>query len=210
MAPKRPHTPAASHLMNPTSNAPSTATSTNISLPDTDADAIPPPTAPSTDPTSKKRKKKDNHILHTTTFRKPLWSYLHLQLLVPTLLTPTPANNPPKTPPIDPLTTSTLLTTALTSFLGLTGSSIPLDILHISGVTVYIRIPRQDTRAVRGALAGWVGNCEGELLPGVGRSEGVDKWGRVRVAWRIVGEGECLGSLGGEGVGGDGREMFGG
>lgn len=50
---------------------------------------------------------------------------------------------------------------------------------------------------MRAGLSGWVGSAE---VDGEGE-------GRVRVAWRVVGEGGSLLGVCGEG-GGDGREVF--
>ncbi|KAF2660753.1 hypothetical protein K491DRAFT_588492 [Lophiostoma macrostomum CBS 122681] len=181
-----------------------------------------PPTATAPDPTpasppSKKRKRKEKpHILHTATFKKPTWTYLHIELVTPdstvstststphTEPAPTQSSHPPPTqnshttPSLDPVTISTLLTPALSSFLGLTGSAIPLDILKTAGRHVWLRVARQDARAVQAGLAGWIGQCEGALVPGV-----VEK-GRVRVAWRVNGVSGVLGGLVAEGEGGGG------
>lgn len=101
---------------------------------------------------------------------------------------------------IDVLTVSTLLQPPLKSFLGLTGSSIPIDILKTEGREVWIRIPRLDARAFRAALSGWTGVCETALVPGASSE------GSVRVAWRVKGQEEWLGGLVG---GGDGRDLLG-
>ncbi|CAN9348606.1 unnamed protein product [Alternaria sp. RS040] len=168
-----------------------------------------------TTPTSsntKKRKRKDNaqekqvHILHQSTFRKTAWSYFHL-----ILLTPGTASTPPATASTDstttttslsPLLASSLLTHSLRSYLGIAGTAIPIDMLKISGRSVWVRIPRQDARAFRASLSGWVGTCDGEDIPGVEGGMGV----KVGVAWRVVGEG---GVLGGITTGGDGMDLFG-
>jgi hypothetical protein len=52
---------------------------------------------------------------------------------------------------------------------------------------------------------GWVGSCGADLVPGVRDGEG-----RVKVAWRVVGEAGSLACIGmGEGESGGGRELFG-
>lgn len=168
------------------------------------ADAVPvdvkDPTATPQDAKKRKRKEKETHILHQTTFRKPTWSYLHLALVTPgTASQPLSASAAELVSrDIDALTVSTLLLQPLTAYLGITGSAVPIDILHAQGRNAYIRIPRQDARAFRAGLSGWIGSCDAGSVPGV--KEG----GRVNVAWRVVAEGKSLGLL--RGAGG---ELFG-
>ncbi|OAL55242.1 hypothetical protein IQ07DRAFT_594970 [Pyrenochaeta sp. DS3sAY3a] len=158
---------------------------------------------------TKKRKRSQNkkqpHILHQTTFRNPPWTYFHLRLLTPSTLS-SQAPSSPTTPTLSPLTILPLLTTPLTSYLGTTGSAIPIDILHTQGHDVWIRVPREDGRGVRAGLSGWVGSWRGEDV--FGTEGGREK---VQVGWRVVGEsGVLVGVLGGEGegVGADGRGVF--
>ncbi|KAH7073699.1 hypothetical protein BKA63DRAFT_604030 [Paraphoma chrysanthemicola] len=159
---------------------------------------------------SKKRKRKDEkpHILHQSTFRRPEWTYLHLTLITPSLTTtskPTTATDTAPSPTaLDPLTVSPLLTQPLSQYLGTTGAAVPIDILKTGGRDVWIRVPRQDARALRASLSSWVGSCDVESVPGVEFSE---EGRRVRVAWRVVGESGTVGGcvLGGKG---DGRGLF--
>ena len=148
----------------------------------------------------RKRKEKETHILHQTTFRKPTWTYFHLTLITPgtASVPPSSTTTPPTTHNLDALTVSTLLSHPLTAYLGTTGAAIPLDILHTPWRDAYIRVPRQDAQGFRAALSGWVGGCDAGSLPGVRET------GRVNVAWRVVGEGGSLGLLRG-----DGGELFG-
>lgn len=187
-------------------------------------------TSTSPEANSKKRKRLSKpHILYTTTYKRPTWTYFHLTLLTPSTAVEIPSN--PQTPiptstsshqpalnpsnptkddnddadekvegrDIDALTVSTLLLPPLTAFLGLTGSSIPLDVLKTEGRDVWIRVQRADARALRASLSGWIGSCESDLIPGAGVG------GRVKVAWRTRGSAETLGLLVG-----DGMELFGG
>ena len=151
---------------------------------------------------AKKRKRKENetHVLHQTTFRRPMWSYFHLTLVTPgTAAQPSSASAAdPESPDIDALTVSTLLLQPLTAYLGTTGSAVPIDILHTQGRNAFVRVPRQDARAFRAALSGWIGGCDAGSVPGV--KEG----GRVNVAWRVSAEGGSLGLLRGAG-----EELFG-
>ncbi|KAH7089733.1 hypothetical protein FB567DRAFT_627035 [Paraphoma chrysanthemicola] len=157
---------------------------------------------------SKKRKRKDEkpHILHQSTFRRQTWTYLHLTLITPSLTTsttkPTTTTAITSTPPtLDPLTISPLLTQPLAQYLGTTGAATPIDILKTAGRDVWIRVPRQDARALRASLSTWVGSCDAESVPGVGLEE---EGRRVRVAWRVVGESGVMRGEGDE----DGRGLF--
>lgn len=95
---------------------------------------------------------------------------------------PDPASHP--TNPLDAITARTHLTSALSQFLGLTGTAIAIDILHLAGPDVWIRVPREDGAAVLAALTAWVGDQGGD---GVG--------------WRVRGRADWLGALGGRGRG---------
>lgn len=55
---------------------------------------------------------------------------------------------------------------------------------------------------MRAGLAGWVGSCEGELVPGI-IQEDLSK--KLKVSWRVV---EGKGSLALGVVGGDGQDLF--
>ena len=84
------------------------------------------------------------------------------------------------------LTISTYLTAALSSFLGLTGSAIPIDILKHSGEVsgqndVWVRVPFEDGGAVAAALGAWVGQG--------------DKEDGGMLGWRIVERGNWLPGL---------------
>ncbi|CAK48803.1 uncharacterized protein AlacWU_02906 [Aspergillus niger] len=130
------------------------------------------------------------------TSRTPTWTYLKLQLVT----------NPPSTStsPLDPLTARTYLSAALSQFLGLMGTTIPLDILKVSpppsssssteggktggsGSTVWARVPRDDAAAVVAALSSWIGGSTGTNTNGGG-----DAAGGSSVAWRLNGRGHSL------------------
>ncbi|PGH08596.1 ribonuclease P/MRP protein subunit POP8 [Blastomyces parvus] len=141
---------------------------------------------------STKRKAADNSAADSGlpisfTSRKPPWSYLKLQLITqPTLSSSTP---------FDALTARTHLTSALSQFLGVSGTSISIDILKIETIPpgqniLWIRVPRDDSAAVVAAVSSWVG--------------GGDQTG-ANVSWRIRAKGGFLGAL----VGGTGKELFG-
>ncbi|RAK83679.1 hypothetical protein BO79DRAFT_277485 [Aspergillus costaricaensis CBS 115574] len=145
----------------------------------------------STTTTTPSKRKSDSSTPKTIHFtsRTPTWTYLKLQLI----------NNPPTSSttstPLDPLTARTYLSAALSQFLGLTGTSIPIDILKISPPspsTVWTRVPRDDAAAVVAALSSWIG--------GSANASG----GGGSVAWRVCAKGNYLGAL----VNGGGGEVF--
>ncbi|KAF2016500.1 hypothetical protein BU24DRAFT_202988 [Aaosphaeria arxii CBS 175.79] len=165
--------------------------------------------SPSVAATKKRKRAEKPHILHSCTFKKPQWTYFHLSLTTPGTIAVTKASPPSSSSKphsadpqnIDALTVLTLLRPPLQTYLGLMGSSISIDVLKTEGREVWVRVPRLDARGFRAAVSAWVGSCEGALIPGTGDSEG----GRVGVSWRVVGEGQFVGSL----AGGDGADLFG-
>lgn len=80
---------------------------------------------------------------------------------------------------LDELTVRTYITSALTQFLGLTGSSISVDILKVQGQECWIRVPREDMSPVIAAVGGWVGGNEAE----------------GRVGWKVKASGNWLSVL---------------
>jgi ribonuclease P/MRP protein subunit POP8 len=125
---------------------------------------------------NRKRKISANKGLeqHALTISKPPYTYLHLRLIS------TSSSSAQKTI-LDELTAKSYLTSALTQFLGLTGSAIPIDILKTEGNDVWIRTMREDGSAVVAAVGGWVRAVAGE-------TEG-------EMGWRVVGRGNWLGGL---------------
>ena len=114
------------------------------------------------------------------TIRNPPYTYLHLALLTSSTALPNPDS-----PPIDILTARAHLTSAISQFLGITGTAIPIDFLKVEGRDVWIRVPREDVAAVVGALSQWIGKDGG-------------------VGWRVKGKGEWLGVVAAE----DGHKLF--
>jgi len=86
-------------------------------------------------------------VHHTTTLRKPQWTYFHLAAI----------SSSADLPDLDILTFRQNLTTALNQFLGLTGAAIDVDILKFEGAEAWIRVPREDASAVHEAVSGWAG-----------------------------------------------------
>lgn len=111
------------------------------------------------------------HTLKTQTISRPQFAYIHLSLNSPSPLSST-------TTPLDNKTVWSHLRSALTQFLGLTGSAIPIDILKIHGRDVWLRVPRQDRSPVLAAVGGWIGEEEGG-----------------NVGWTVRGAGNWLSSL---------------
>ncbi|EER27244.1 hypothetical protein CPC735_025800 [Coccidioides posadasii C735 delta SOWgp] len=133
-------------------------------------------------------KKKTPDTTITFISRKPEWAYIHLELV-----TQPPSSN---SEPLDLLTAKTYLTSALSQFLGLSGTAIPFDILKLQAEslptrnTLWIRVPHGDAAALIAAVSSWVGGSSGD--------------GGSSVAWKIRAKGSWLGAL----VGGTGRELF--
>lgn len=114
------------------------------------------------------------------TIRNPPFTYLHL-----TLLTSSASPQTPNSSPIDILTVRAHLTSALSQFLGITGTAIPIDLLKVEGRDAWIRVPREDAVAAAGALSQWVAKDGG-------------------ISWRVKGTGDWLGVVAAE----DGHELF--
>ncbi|KOS44695.1 hypothetical protein ACN38_g4410 [Penicillium nordicum] len=144
---------------------------------------------PLTEPTKRKAPEPKPKTLHFTS-RNPPWTYLKLKLV------PQPGSAPQ---PLDPLSARTYLTSALSQFLGLTGTAIPIDILKIENESssilkrdiVWIRVPREDASAVVGAVSSWIGGGNNSSSSG-------------DVAWRVCAKGNFLGAL----VAGSGADLF--
>lgn len=167
------------------------------------AEAEKPPQSTATASNSKRKASSteaSNQVAHFTT-RNPSWTYLKLQLVYQPG-TPTAVQNQP----LDALTARTYLTSAFSQFLGIYGTAISVDILKIDSPTstaatvnpamnpqkdVWIRVPRQDARAVVTALSSWVGNNKSAQNAG-------------SVAWRVCAKGNFLGAL----VAGSGGNLF--
>jgi ribonuclease P/MRP protein subunit POP8 len=86
-------------------------------------------------------------VLHSSTLRRPQWTYFHLSAF-------STANEPPS---YDAISTRQNLSNAMKKFLGLTGSSIPIDILKIEGSEVWLRVPRDNSRAFHEGVSAWIG-----------------------------------------------------
>ncbi|KAF1353466.1 hypothetical protein BDV97DRAFT_396300 [Delphinella strobiligena] len=120
----------------------------DVSMTEANTNTTPPP------PNQPKRKKTTKHTtLSQFTIRNPAWSYIHLSLILPS--TSSPSTSPPS--PLDSPTAQLHLQSALSSFLGLHGTAVPIDFLKIEGQQVWLRVPREDVSAFVAAMGGWVG-----------------------------------------------------
>ena len=114
-----------------------------------------------------------------------------------------PQPDAPPLQPLDPLSARTYLSSALSQFLGVTGTAIPIDILKVENKgssskssdrniekydCVWIRVPRDDGAAVVAAISSWIGGS------------GIDNG----AAWRVCAKGNFLGAL----VSGSGSDLF--
>ncbi len=68
---------------------------------------------------------------------------------------------------------------AMTQFLGISGSALEVDVLKVGGRECWIRVQREDLSAIVAGCGGWR-----KVVGGVG------------VGWRVVGYGNWLGVLG--------------
>ncbi|KAH0069982.1 hypothetical protein KCU96_g17146, partial [Aureobasidium melanogenum] len=96
----------------------------------------------------RKRSEKASSNVTQFTIRNPPWSYLQLSLIT---------NSPNYQ--LDALTAHLHLRAALSQFLGLHGTAIPIDILKLHNNDVHIRVPREDASALVVAVGGWVGKA---------------------------------------------------
>lgn len=108
---------------------------------------------------SKQKNATKNQTLSEFSIRKPDWSYIHLQHLS--------SSNASSTQALDGVTAQLHLNAALSTFLGLHGSAIPIDLLQLKEQDVWIRVPAEDRAAVIAAAGGWTSkNGEGWRVKG--------------------------------------------
>ncbi|KAK4203692.1 hypothetical protein QBC40DRAFT_274263 [Triangularia verruculosa] len=118
-------------------------------------------------PRSSLPKTKKSLPLTTLTLPPSTFSYAHLTLLSPS------------TVQLDPLQLKSYLTSALSQFLGQTGTAIPIDILSVSSSSAWVRLPRPDLAAFSAAIA---------AFPGISS-------GRERIVLKVEAAGDYLGAL---------------
>ncbi|KAG6056674.1 hypothetical protein E4U17_002032 [Claviceps sp. LM77 group G4] len=107
------------------------------------------------------------HTSHT--FAIPLaeqpWSYAYLEL----------ATDGPQPITLDNLMVKSYMTAALTQFLGLTGSAIPIDILKAQDSICWVRLPREDMDSFAAAITAYRGSREADTQF-VLRMKGSSNW----------------------------------
>lgn len=113
------------------------------------------------------------------TVKNPEWSYAHLKM---TYDPPYTAESPSYPPDI--LTWRTTLTICLTQFLGIMGSSLHIDILHIESDEAWLRLPKNDMTMFAAAVSGYVGESD------EGKSVGFKTLGTGDFLMGVVGKGE--------------------
>jgi ribonuclease P/MRP protein subunit POP8 len=114
---------------------------------------------------TQKSHQKGPLVQKEVTFTLRAAPYTYLQLSVKTVAHPTGR------PPLDAITARTYLTTALSQYLGLTGTAISIDILKVTDQDFWIRVPRQDASAVVAAVGQWANSQLGVSLKIEGRGE---------------------------------------
>jgi len=118
-------------------------------------------------PLAQPAKRQKRLPLEEVTIRDNDWTYFNLQMSFPFplppphLLTLRSLSDPPNTSFTDILTWRTTLSRALTQFLGITGSAIQIDILHLSGNEAWLRVPRESAKRFQAAVGGYVGSKDG-------------------------------------------------
>jgi ribonuclease P/MRP protein subunit POP8 len=110
---------------------------------------------------AKRSRPNASTTLHTNTLRQPQWTYFHLSLFT--------TNS--EQPSMDAISARQNLNSALTRFLGLTGSSIPLDIIKLEGRELWVRVPRDDGKAFHEAISAWAGGGQAKFVV-----KGKDDW----------------------------------
>lgn len=123
------------------------------------------------DPKSKQQKPLRGHEITSKTIKTPQFSFACLQLI---------SESPTATvSQLDLLTVRSYVWSALSQFLGLTGSAISIDILKVEGRESWIRVPREDLSLVIAAVGGWTGGSEED----------------GKVGWRVKASGNWLSVL---------------
>ena len=73
--------------------------------------------------------------------------------------------------PLDAITARTYLTSALSQYLGLTGTAIPVDILKVTDHDFWVRVPKEDASAVVAAVGQWANALVGISFKIEGRGD---------------------------------------
>lgn len=123
---------------------------------------------------AKKRKTNKPTTISQFTIRSPPWTYIQMTLLTSGSIPSTDVQDPAPEVSVDAISAHLHLQSALQQFLGLHGTTIPIDILKHEKQDVWVRVPREDGSAVVAAVGGWVGKG-GEGW----RVKGWNSWGPV-------------------------------
>jgi len=102
----------------------------------------------------------------THALRLPQWTYFHLALM----------RLDGEDPMLDLLTAKQHLTEALSRFLGLVGTSIDVDILKLEDDNLWVRVPRDTSKAFHEAVSSWISQSQMKYIV-----KGKDDW-LVRLA----------------------------
>src|ERR1700712_3201556 len=86
----------------------------------------------------------------THALRLPQWAYFHLALM----------RLDGEDPMLDLLTAKQHLTEALARFLGLVGASINVDILKLEDNNLWVRVPRDTSKAFHEAVSSWISQSQ--------------------------------------------------
>jgi len=147
------------------------------------------------------KSQKSSQSLQRITIKSPEYSYFHLKMF--DIPSSPPSHfalrtnwrsrifDPPLDTPglVDAITWRTSLTNSLMQYLGVIGSAIRIDILHIEGEEAVLRLPTSDMVKFGAAVSGFVGTSEGRnigfrtlgssafLMGLVGRAREEDIWG---------------------------------
>lgn len=107
--------------------------------------------ASTTEVKQKQRKEHRGHDITTKTIKAPQFAYAWLELIT---------ESPPTqvSIPLDALSVRSYISSALTRFLGLTGSAIFVDILKVEENHCWVRVTREDLSPLIAAAGGWTGN----------------------------------------------------
>jgi ribonuclease P/MRP protein subunit POP8 len=100
-------------------------------------------------------KQKERSVETTFTFRHPPYAYIYL--IAKSLSTNTQVD-------LDTVTAQLYLRSALSQFLGLTGTAIQLDLMKVQGRDIWLRVARQDASSVVAALSQWASTGQGVSL----------------------------------------------
>jgi len=107
-------------------------------------------------PPQSKKLQKSSRSLQRITIKSPEYSYFHLKMIF----------DPPLDTAglVDAITWRTTLTNSLMQYLGVVGSAIRIDILHIEGEEAVLRLPTVDMVKFGAAVSGFVGTSEGRSI----------------------------------------------